>query len=110
MIWYVLENEDKRKYLSSRVTQDILIEKGWGNGYVAVPPTHPLHLGNITQEKISLVQSLDVNGGGSFTQQLTFPTSSNASFTMNAVHQSGLKLNLKEEPQLKLKCPVTHKT
>jgi hypothetical protein len=63
MKWYLLENEDKRKYLSSRVTQDILIEKGWGNGYVAVPPTHPLHLGNITQEKISLVQNLDVNGG-----------------------------------------------
>lgn len=32
--------------------------------------------------------SLDVVGNGSFTQQLTFPTSSNASFTMNAVTQS----------------------
>mgnify|MGYP003651145990 CR=1 FL=1 len=63
MKWYVLENEDKRKYLSSRVSEDILYEKGWGNGYVAVSPTHPLHLGNITQIKISLVQSLNVNGG-----------------------------------------------
>ena len=63
MKWYVLESGDKRKYLSSRVTEDILIEKGWGNGYVAVHPSHPLHLGDITQEKVSLVQSLDVNGG-----------------------------------------------
>jgi hypothetical protein len=62
MIWYVLESEDKRKYMISTTTENIFIEKGWGNGYVAVPPTHPLHLGNITQEKISLVQSLDVNG------------------------------------------------
>jgi len=63
MIWYVLESEDKRKYMTSTTTEDIFIEKGWGNGYVAVPPTHPLHLGNITQEKISLAQSLDVHGG-----------------------------------------------
>ena len=47
MKWYVIESEDRRKYLSSRVTEDILIKKGWGNGYVAVPPTHPLHLGNL---------------------------------------------------------------
>ena len=62
MIWYVIENKDKTKYLSSRVNMDMLIEKGWGNGYVAVPPTHFLHLGDITEEKISLVQSLDVHG------------------------------------------------
>ena len=49
--------------MTSMTTEDIFIEKGWGNGYVAVPSTHPLHLENITQEKISLVQSLDVNGG-----------------------------------------------
>lgn len=63
MIWYVIENTDKRKYMTTSVSADILIEKGWGNGYVAVPPTHFLHLEHITKEKISLVQSLDVNGG-----------------------------------------------
>jgi hypothetical protein len=71
MKWYVLESGDRRKYLSSRVTEDILIEKGWGNGYVAVPPAHPLYLGSLDTvtdneliaKKISAVGSLDVNGG-----------------------------------------------
>ena len=62
MIWYVIENRDRSKYLSVTVSADVLNEKGWGCGYVAVPPTHPLHLGNITKEKISSVHALDVHG------------------------------------------------
>lgn len=70
MKWYVLENEDKRKYMTSSVTEDILMEKGWGNGYVAVPPNHSLHLGDLNKisteaisELLTLLQSLDVHGG-----------------------------------------------
>ena len=64
MIWYVIENTDKRKYMTTFVSADILMERGWGNGYVAVPPTHPLHLGNLDNmhgdditKQINLVQS-----------------------------------------------------
>jgi hypothetical protein len=69
MIWYVIENTDKRKYMTTTVSAHIFIEKGWGNGYVAVPPTHILHLGDLAgseesiMKKISLVHALDVNGG-----------------------------------------------
>jgi len=63
MIWYIIENTEKREHLTTTVSGNIFFKRGWGNGYVAVPPTHPLHLEDITQDKISLVQSLDVNGG-----------------------------------------------
>jgi hypothetical protein len=71
MKWYVTERSEKIKYYSSTVMQDVIIEKGWGNGYVALPPTHPLYLGtldsitdnSLIQIKIDLVGSLDVHGG-----------------------------------------------
>tara|TARA_R110000868_G_scaffold36248_1_gene128735 strand:- start:4551 stop:4931 length:381 start_codon:yes stop_codon:yes gene_type:complete len=69
MIWYVIEN-NKRRYMTTTVSADIFFERGWGNGYVAVPPTHPLHLGDIDHihgddvtKKINLVETLDINGG-----------------------------------------------
>jgi hypothetical protein len=70
MKWYVIENEDKRKYMTSSVSENIFIEKGWGNGYVAVPPNHSLHLGDLAKistevisELLTLIQNLDVHGG-----------------------------------------------
>jgi hypothetical protein len=64
MIWYVIEN-----YFNLGIEDYEVIEKGWGSGYIAVPPTHPLHIGNtiipseILKKQITLVQSLDVHGG-----------------------------------------------
>lgn len=74
MIWYIIEKENKTNYLTSRITGDVLIERGWGNGYVALPPTHPLHLGNLDNitnsdiifKKITLVQNLNVHGGATY--------------------------------------------
>ena len=70
MIWYVIENTDRRKHMTTTVSADVLFERGWGNGYVAIPPTHPLHLGNLDnmqpddiKKQINLVQSLNVHGG-----------------------------------------------
>jgi hypothetical protein len=42
MKWYVTERSEKVVYLSS-IGREILFEKGWGNGYVAIPPTHPAY-------------------------------------------------------------------
>jgi len=58
MKWYVIKSPQWKGGDGFPV-----MKKGWGNGYVAVPPTHPLYLGDVTQKKISLVQSLDINGG-----------------------------------------------
>lgn len=74
MIWYIIEKEDKPKYLSSEIYGNKFIEKGWGYGYVALPPTHPLHLGNLDNitntdiifKKITLVQNLNVHGGPTY--------------------------------------------
>ena len=38
MIWYVIENEQWT--LTSGIH---VIKSGWGNGYVAVPPSHCMH-------------------------------------------------------------------
>jgi hypothetical protein len=70
MKWYVIERSERIKYLSSTTMEDVIIEKGWGNGYVAVPPAHPLYLGSLDTvtdneliaKKISAVGSLDVHG------------------------------------------------
>lgn len=69
MIWFVIEN-NKRKYMTTTVSANVLFEKGWGSGYVAIPPTHSLHLGNLdfmhgddVTKLINLVQTLNVNGG-----------------------------------------------
>ena len=39
MIWYVIEG------FKWQLTNSVLdrLDKGWGNGYVAVPPTHPAY-------------------------------------------------------------------
>ena len=43
MIWYVIENE-KLKVIN-KLNRKIVeaLQLGWGNGYVAVPPSHCLH-------------------------------------------------------------------
>jgi hypothetical protein len=38
MKWYVIKN---REWKNSNGF--LVIKKGWGNGYVAVPPTHPVY-------------------------------------------------------------------
>ena len=42
MIWYVIENE---QLMPNLLNQDITkaLQFGWGNGYVAIPPSHCLH-------------------------------------------------------------------
>ena len=42
MIWYVLENEQLiPNLLNPLITERLKL--GWGNGYVAIPPSHCLH-------------------------------------------------------------------
>lgn len=41
MIWYVIENDAWIPV--STVIPVKLLERGWGNGYVAVPPSHCIH-------------------------------------------------------------------
>jgi hypothetical protein len=42
MKWYVIENEYLKPNQLNKIIADSL-KFGWGNGYVAVPPSHCLH-------------------------------------------------------------------
>lgn len=58
MILYVIRNPQWKKSNNFPV-----ITRGWGNGYVAVPPTHCLH--GIDYD--TLLYSIDVHGGLTYT-------------------------------------------
>jgi hypothetical protein len=58
MIWYVLENEQLRPdLLNPDITEGLKL--GWGNGYVAVPPSHCLY-GHF------IINQIHVHGGVTF--------------------------------------------
>ena len=59
MIWYVLENEQLIPDLLNPIITEAL-KLGWGNGYVAVPPSHCAH-GKYTGDAI--YHNLIVHGG-----------------------------------------------
>ena len=54
MKWYVIRNS-QWKY-NNEVS---VLKRGWGNGYVAVPPTHPAY----KMDYDTLMYSIDVHGG-----------------------------------------------
>ena len=54
MKWYVVKNQDwKNKY------EVQVIKRGWGNGYVAIPPMHPAY----KMDYDTLIFDLKVHGG-----------------------------------------------
>lgn len=64
MIWYVIENEQlKPNKLNKKI--DKALQFGWGNGYVAVPPSHCLHGVDYGDE---VDQKLYVHGGITYSQ------------------------------------------
>jgi len=59
MKWYVVKNQDwKNKYKVQ------VIKRGWGNGYVAVPPMHPAY----KMDYDTLLFPLEVHGGLTYAQ------------------------------------------
>jgi hypothetical protein len=58
LIWYVIRNP-QWKY-NNEVS---VLKRGWGNGYVAVPPTHPAY----KMDYDTLIYSIDVHGGLTYT-------------------------------------------
>jgi len=54
MIWYVIENQHWKGINLKQV-----IKRGWGNGYVAVPPMHPAY----KMDYDTLMFPLEVHGG-----------------------------------------------
>ena len=57
MIWYVIENNQPK-------TPHLIpyLDKGWGNGYVAIPPTHPAY----KMDYDTLMYEIDIHGGVTF--------------------------------------------
>ena len=58
MIWYVIRNPQWKNSNHFPV-----ITRGWGNGYVAIPPTHPAY----KMDYDTLMYSIDVHGGLTYT-------------------------------------------
>ena len=54
MKWYVVRNP-QWKYN----TKVVVLERGWGNGYVAIPPTHPAY----KMDYDTLMYDVNVHGG-----------------------------------------------
>jgi hypothetical protein len=58
MIWYIIEKENKNIY-PNLVRGNVFVSRGWGNGYVAVPPTHPA----CKMDYHNMLYDIDVHGG-----------------------------------------------
>jgi hypothetical protein len=58
MKWYVIKNKQWKSPLELQI-----IKRGWGNGYVAVPPNHPAY----KMDYDTLLYSIDVHGGLTYT-------------------------------------------
>lgn len=56
MILYTIEN---RQNFSFKILRPEVFQRGWGNGYVAVPPAHPAY----KMDYDTLIYPLDVHGG-----------------------------------------------
>ena len=61
MMWYVLENQHWKDSFAEQI-----IKRGWGNGYVAVPPSHVLYKKDYTRVFYLLEDTeyeIDIHGG-----------------------------------------------
>lgn len=56
MILYIIEN---RQVYSYKILRPEIFQRGWGNGYVAVPPNHPAY----KMDYATIMYPLDVHGG-----------------------------------------------
>jgi hypothetical protein len=61
MIWYTHEwKVNKKITLPTGTLLDLtFMERGWGNGYVAIPPTHPAY----KMDWDTMLYDIDVHGG-----------------------------------------------
>jgi len=65
MIWYIIEIYKlspvgtKLTSLRNKWTLEHSLERGWGNGYVAIPPTHPAY----KMDWDTMLYDIDVHGG-----------------------------------------------
>ncbi len=53
----------------SPTLRDMGVDKGWGNGYVAIPKGHPCH--GLTYNEIHRKYDIDVNGGLTFASNVS---------------------------------------
>ena len=58
MIWYVTRNKQWKTNKHIPVLQ-----RGWGNGYVAVPPTHPAYKMDYNNLMYDIKYNINVHGG-----------------------------------------------
>ena len=56
MIWYTIRNKQWKS------SYELVIKRGWGNGYVAIPPTHPAY----KMDYDTLMYHITVHGGITF--------------------------------------------
>jgi hypothetical protein len=61
MIWYVIENQHWKGIDLKQV-----IKRGWGNGYVAIPPSHCLY--GKGENSYSISSKIRVHGGLTYAQ------------------------------------------
>jgi len=61
MMWYVLENQHWKDSFAEQV-----IKRGWGNGYVAVTPSHCLY--GKGENSYSISSKIKVHGGLTYSQ------------------------------------------
>lgn len=58
---YTIKNQQWTNYIGV-----VAFERGWGNGYVAVPPTHPFYGLNYDNDAVEF--AIDIHGGLTYSQ------------------------------------------
>ena len=58
MKWYVIKNPQWKQSSGAPI-----LKRGWGNGYVAIPPTHPAY----KMDYDTLLYPIEIHGGLTYT-------------------------------------------